>query len=354
MAQVRPSSSGTLIGDVPTSPPPRFELMLATVLAGLAGCQAPSASALAGASCATVGPGTSRCGENGENCCASPLVSAGNYGRTYVNDGDGATSLGDPASVSAFRLDRYLITVGRFRQFVSASLAGWTPSSGSGKHTHLNQGRGLRDSSGADYEPGWVAGDLIELATTSDDWAIRLNCDSAFQTWTDSPGPNEALPLNCIDWYEAYAFCIWDGGFLPSESEWEYAAAGGSEQRAHPWGSTDPRGSSRYAISGCNYPPGSDACSSAANLAPVGTASLGAGRWGQLDLAGDLAEWTLDWYAPYAIPCVDCVNLTDFSYRVIRGGSFGTDTEDTLPSARDGDVPPARNAFHGARCARAP
>jgi formylglycine-generating enzyme required for sulfatase activity len=81
---------------------------------------------------------------------------------------------------------------------------------------------------------------------------------------------------------------------------------------------------------------------------------MGAGRWGQLDLAGELSEWILDWYAPYANPCADCANLTDFSYRVLRGGSFGTDTDNVFPAARNGDVPPARNAFYGARCARMP
>ena len=48
--------------------------------------------------------------------------------------------------------------------------------------------------------------------------------------------------MNCIDWYTAYAFCIWDGGRLASEAEWNFAAAGGSEQRYYPWGdaSLDP------------------------------------------------------------------------------------------------------------------
>jgi formylglycine-generating enzyme required for sulfatase activity len=43
------------------------------------------------------------------------------------------------------------------------------------------------------------------------------------------------VPINCVTWHEAYAFCIWDGGFLPTEAEWELAASGG-EERVFPYG----------------------------------------------------------------------------------------------------------------------
>jgi formylglycine-generating enzyme len=271
-----------------------------------------------------------------------------------MNDGSGATGQADPAQVSGFMLDKYLITVGRFRRFVAASVAGWIPPSGSGKHAHLNGGQGLANSAGAGYEPGWEVSYTAYLATTASEWTARLKCEPSFQTWTDAVESHETLPINCVDWYEVYAFCIWDGGFLPSEAEWEYAAAGGSDQRRYPWGSMEPGTENQYAITDCNYPPGSRVCTGVVNLAPVGTATLGAGRWGQLDLAGNLSEWNLDWYAPYVQPCTDCVYLTDFSYRVTRGGSFGTDSENLFPEARDGDLPSSRNAFHGARCARIP
>jgi formylglycine-generating enzyme len=309
--------------------------------------------ALPGQSCAVSAPGTTNCGAIDDSCCTSPEVSGGTYDRTYTNDGSGPTGQSDPATVSGFRLDKYLVTVGRFREFVAATVAGWTPAPGSGKHVHLNGGNGLSNSGGNGYESGWAASDTPELATTAADWSARLNCEPSFQAWTDVPGSNEALPMNCIDWYDAYAFCIWDGGFLPSEAEWEYAAAGGDQQREYPWGSADPTGG-LYMISDCNFPPGSTSCSGSVNIAPVGTAAAGAARWGQLDLAGNLAEWTLDWYAPYVDPCADCVYLTDFSYRVVRGGSFGTDTDNVFPQARDGDVPGSRNSFYGVRCARSP
>jgi sulfatase modifying factor 1 len=306
----------------------------------------------AGPSCAA---STTLCGATSESCCTSLEVPGGTFYRTYTNDGDGGTGEADPAWVSGLRLDKYLVTVGRFRQFVAASVAGWTPAVGSGKHVHLNSGQGLANSGGSGYEPGWDDSDTPWLATTEAVWMSNLNCEPTYQSWTDTPGSNETLPMNCISWYEAYAFCIWDGGFLPSEAEWEYAAAGGSEQREYPWGSTDAGTGYLYAISGCDYPAGSTGCTGVMNLAPVGTAALGAGRWGQLDMAGGLSEWTLDWLAPYVTPCTDCVFLTDYSYRTAHGGSFGADTTDIFPWARDdGDLPTDRDAFYGARCARSP
>jgi formylglycine-generating enzyme required for sulfatase activity len=158
-----------------------------------------------------------------------------------------------------------------------------------------------------------------------------------------------------VNWWEAYAFCIWDGGFLPSEAEWEYAAAGGSDQREFPWGSTDPGSSNQYAIYDKNYCSVSSLC-----IAPVGTATLGAGRWGQLDLAGELWEWTLDWYAAsYVEPCVDCAVLTvpptaTLRARVVRGGTFEDGASYMQPSFRIVGPPVDRNYALGWRCARAP
>ena len=116
--------------------------------------------------------------------------------------------------------------------------------------------------------------------------------------------------MNCVTWYEAYAFCIWDGGFLPTAAEWGYAAAGGDEQREYPWGSAPPGTGNACAIYDCYYPSGQGVCSSLANTPPVGTPSSGAGRWGQLDLVGLTFVWVLDYNASYVSPCVDCAALT--------------------------------------------
>jgi sulfatase modifying factor 1 len=314
-------------------------------------------------SCQTSGPGLTNCGASSESCCTSLAVAGGTYHRTYVNDGGGPTAEGDPATISGFRLDKYLVTVGRFRRFVEAwdGGAGYEPPAGSGKHAHLNGGRGLASSaSPGAYEPGWVASDDSHVAPMAD---LTTSCiqGATFAAWTPSVGDHENLPINCVNWWEAYAFCIWDGGFLPSEAEWEYAAAAGGEEREYSWGSTDPGTGTRYAIYDCNYPTYSAACTGPANIAPVGTATLGAGAWGQLDLAGELWQWTMDTFENYVTPCTDCAYLPAPSDRaatnangLIRGGVFQGPSSYLLPTHRGGSIPALPVYGIGIRCARVP
>jgi formylglycine-generating enzyme required for sulfatase activity len=299
----------------------------------------------------------SNCGPGGsgtESCCTSLEVTtaleseASPFYRTYSNSGSGPTGEADPASVSGFRLDKYLVTVGRFRQFVAAWRGGYYPAAGSGKHAHLNGGAGLVNSaSPGTYEMGWDATDWNNTtAIDPTDANLTTNCFDELYTWTMSAGSNESLPINCVNWYEAYAFCIWDGGFLPSEAEWEYAAAAGNEQREYPWGiAGSPSPTSQYAT--------------ANSIAPVGYAFLGAGYWGQLDLAGELEEWNLDWYdSPYADPCTDCAYLpttpASLFARVFRGDGANDCAADLLPSCRGANNPSGRDFAIGFRCARAP
>jgi formylglycine-generating enzyme len=302
-------------------------------------------------SCIAGGPGRSDCGPNHESCCTSPLVTGGTYYRTYTNNGCGPTDEGDPAMISSFRLDKYDVTVGRFRQFLNAwnGGAGYTPPAGSGKHTYLNGGQGLTNSgSPGAYETGWDAADW-SLAIAPTDAALG-SC-APYSTWTNAASTQENLPMNCANWYEAYAFCIWDGGFLPSEAEWEYAAAGGDEELEYPWGAATPGTTNQYAIYGCYYASGAGACLGVASIAPVGTATSGAGLYGQLDLTGNVYQWNLDWYAPYA-SCVDCADTTAGSSRVIRGGVFLASF--LLPPNRSYYAPASRYSGIGFRCSRAP
>ena len=306
------------------------------------------------------GDGVDNCGVTANDVCARSLrIPGGTFHR-----GAGTS---DPATVSEFRLDKYEITVGRFRKFVDGWVAGWRPGAGAGKHVHLNAGSGLVNTAGG-HEAGWGAAWTSYLGAASSgavtpsgagaaskgDWDARLNCNANYATWTPSAGANERRPMNCASWYDLYAFCIWDGGFLPSEAEWEFAAAGGTDERTYPWGATPPGANASLAIVGCYYN-GTGTCSGLTNIAPVGAVPAGASKTGQLDLAGNMWEWTLDSrQAAYTTPCDNCTTIAGGSYRVLRGGAFYYDATYAPADIRFNGFAAYRNYVNGGRCARIP
>ncbi|HMR05977.1 MAG TPA: SUMF1/EgtB/PvdO family nonheme iron enzyme [Polyangiaceae bacterium] len=176
---------------------------------GTAGSGGADAGAPVPPSCSASAPGAGKdCGpSSNELCCASIVVPSGSFNRS--------NNPVTPASVNSFRLDRFEVTVGRFRQFVKAVVAGYKPTVGAGKHTHLNGGA-VDDENGAD-EKGWEAAWNSELPGTASAWDAALSKGNA--TWTSVAAANELRPINHVSWYHAYAFCIWDGGFLPTEAE---------------------------------------------------------------------------------------------------------------------------------------
>jgi formylglycine-generating enzyme len=285
------------------------------------------------------------CGATGnDDCCNSPELPAGSYYRTYDTVGD--TYSGDrtaPASVSKFRLDRYEVTVGRFRTFVAAHRGSQEnpPSAGAGAHPIID---------GSGWNVNWNA----NLMTDTPTLVAALKCDS-LATWTDSAGSNENRPINCVTWYEAMAFCAWDGGYLPTEAEWNYAAAGGSAQRAYPWsvGATIDATYASYSVNGNCIGDGVPACA-VTDLVNVGTKSHGDGEWGQSDLGGNVYEWMLDVNdSVYMNPCNDCARLAGGALRVLRGGSFRNPDVNLRAGTRGADPPGARESIVGLRCARA-
>jgi formylglycine-generating enzyme len=243
------------------------------------------------------------------------------------------------ASVSQFRLDVAEVTVERFRRFVS-QYPGTKPATGAGAHP------GIPNS-------GWKAAWDALVAADSYTLTIELKC-SFRATWTDEPvQTNEQKPINCVSWYMAFAFCAWDGGFLPSEAEWEFAGAGGGENRLYPWGAAAPdpaRASYDCRFDGdpvCNY----------TDIPPVRTAT-GVGRFGHYDLGGSLREWVLDSHdaAFYAAgTCTNCARLlADSVPRVTRGGGWLSAPADLRAAARTAQASNEREEDVGFRCARAP
>lgn len=273
------------------------------------------------------------------SCCHSSTVQGGSdfpMGRS--ESGTDAYSMGQAdelpehvVTVASFELDTFEVTVGRFRNFVEA-YDGTMPSDGDGVHPLI---------SGTGWDSAWNT----QMPATKADLIDDITCDATLQTWTDTPGANENQPINCIDWYLAFAFCIWDGGRLPTEAEWEYAAAGGSENRLFPWGQTFP--DATYA----NYSAGAND-----SHVDVGSTPLGKARFGQHDMAGSMWEWVFDtysslWYGGGGSTCDNCANLTG-AYRVNRGGGYTSNVPAIRPATRSYDDPKSNIRRHGIRCAK--
>jgi formylglycine-generating enzyme required for sulfatase activity len=282
-------------------------------------------------------------------------VTSADFSRSYDGISSGCTDPQYKALVSDFRLDKYEATVGRFRKFVDATIAGWTPGAHTGKHTYLNGASGLQNGAGG-YETGWDPSWSAYVPSTKSDWdgATQLACEAS-ATWTPSAAGNENRPINCVNWYEAYAFCLWDGGFLPSESEWNYAASGGIEQRVYPW-SVPPSLATvdvSYASYGC-LADGLPSCTTA-DLVFVGTKPKGNGKYGHSDLLGNVYEWNLDAFvSPYnETTCTNCTYDPSSGNRVLRGGCFFGGAG-SFASNRFGTTPGENLAAYGVRCARIP
>lgn len=244
----------------------------------------------------------------GEDCCAVREVPGGVFSMGRGESGADAFPEGfvdetpeHEVSVSAFGLDRFEVTVGRMRRFVDAYQG--PPDATAGAHP-LIQGT------------GWKSAWDVEMPADRAALVAQLTELAPFCNWTDAPGEREAAPVNCVSWYVAFAFCAWDGGRLPTEAEFEFAAAGGDEDRLYPWGAQEP--DETLANFG-----GLDAFVSI----PVGSKPSGAGRWGHDDLGGGMWKWVFDaydeaWYAGAGADCQDCANTLDTGRSAYRGGSW--------------------------------
>jgi formylglycine-generating enzyme required for sulfatase activity/tRNA A-37 threonylcarbamoyl transferase component Bud32 len=172
-------------------------------------------------------------------------------------------------------------------------------------------------------------------------------------------------PINCVDWQMASKYCAWKKARLPTEAVWEFAARGTS-QRDYPWGDDPP---SAKRLNACGTECSSWAAQHGQTLgsmfteddgffatAPVGSYPDGASALGVVDLAGNVWEWTSDYYGPYsADDQVDPKGPANGDERVIRGGAFnGASPDWAKPSYRYHSKPDTYNHAIGFRCAATP
>ncbi|MFD0822422.1 ergothioneine biosynthesis protein EgtB [Micromonospora zhanjiangensis] len=151
-----------------------------------------------------------------------------------------------------------------------------------------------------------------------------------------------------LSYYEAEAYAAWAGKRLPTEAEWEKAARwdpATGRSRRYPWGDEDPT-VERANLGQRHLSP-----------APVGAYPAGASPLGVHQLVGDVWEWTSTTFHGY--PGFAAFPYREYSevffgdaYRVLRGGSFGTDRSACRGTFRNWDLPIRRQIFAGFRCAR--
>lgn len=222
----------------------------------------------------------------------------------------------------------------------------------------------------AQYKQFLEANPEHRVPYVGEDWARPYNWDPEQRTYPEGLAEH---PVVLVSWEDAAAYNRWAGVRLPTEAEWEKAARGGLRlgdednpypDRLWPWGDEWD----------------TDKCNSAETWAgrplktyqewrtwwegewtkkfkgkqiqtrPVGAYRAGASPYGLLDLAGNVWEWTADWYQGYP---GTTYKSDDFGqkYRVLRGGSWGIYRNCARVSLRNWIQPDNRLIVIGFRCA---
>jgi formylglycine-generating enzyme required for sulfatase activity len=151
------------------------------------------------------------------------------------------------------------------------------------------------------------------------------------------PEGKDEHPVAFVSFYAARAFAAWLDLRLPTEAEWERAARGG--------------------LVGKKYPNGDQMNDALANLAKQNRGTTPARKYepngfGLYDMAGNLFEWTMDWYGPYAAgEAADPTGPREGEYKVARGGSWMSGAGALRVSARV-DMDPRSCGQVGIRLAR--
>lgn len=158
--------------------------------------------------------------------------------------------------------------------------------------------------------------------------------------WRHPSGPGssiqgrDTLPVVHIAWSDALAYARWLGRDLPTEAEWEYAARGGLVGKRYSWGDQPQSASAPRANTWQGVFPAVDTGSDGYKAQPAPVGCYPANGFGLNDMAGNVWEWTRDWYRPGLEAADDGVQDGPAQARsldpdepgvakhVVKGGSF--------------------------------
>ena len=173
---------------------------------------------------------------------------------------------------------------------------------------------------------------------------------------------DDRLPMYFVSWNEAMDFCHKlteqgraQGGLpanyvytLPTEAQWEYACRAGTTGATYSDGNLDDiawyvkNSFKDYTGKGLSNPP----------AGPRDVGEKLPNKWGTQDILGNIWEWCRDWYGPYPGGNVtDPVGPETGSYKVNRGGSFGSGANDERSANRAKNPPNEDSAYRGFRIA---
>jgi formylglycine-generating enzyme required for sulfatase activity len=228
------------------------------------------------------------------------------------NDGESYEKPVHRVYVDGFYMDKYEVTVAKFKQFVDAT--GYKTDAEKGKGSYFWTGSTWEQQSGVDWR---------------DDVQGKIQTDMNH-------------PVNHISWNDAHAYAQWAGKRLPTEAEWEYAARGGNKSRG-------------YIYSGGNS---IDEVAWFGGNAGFRTHPIGEKKPNELgiyDMSGNVWEWCQDWWGEnYYLnsPEQNPQGPSSGTYRVLRGGSWYYTPKDERSAHRYGTI--TTNCFltHGFRCVR--
>jgi formylglycine-generating enzyme required for sulfatase activity len=214
----------------------------------------------------------------------------------------------------------------------------------------------------------WI--DTYEVTVTAFQRFVAAQGYATRSYWSDAgwlwkgnyTGPNDRgcptellkpdYPRTCITWYEADAYARWRGGRLPSEAEWEYAARN-TDGRLYPWGNDFDSARLNYCDNMCpNAWRDKHDTDGFARTAPVGSFESGQSWVGAYDMAGNVWEWTSEWYdAGYHLRdnAIDPLAPNKGIEKVLRGGSWNMPGLFSRTAYRDGVLPDSWSSIIGFR-----
>jgi sulfatase modifying factor 1 len=226
----------------------------------------------------------------------------------YPEDGEGPVH---PVELSPFSIDAHAVSNDRFAAFVDAT-------------GHVTEAERF----------GWtfVFGGLLpdDFPDTRGVSAAPWWREVLGGSWRHPEGPQSDLdgrgmhPVVHVSWHDAQAYCAWSGTRLPTEAEWELAAAGGLTGVRFPWGDDlEPAGEHRMNVFQGTFPGQNTLEDGFAGTAPVD--AFPPNGYGLHNMTGNVWEWCSDWFDPGAYAQSarrDPTGPASGTHRVMRGGSY--------------------------------